>query len=426
MKKLATVALGLSLFISGIATSTTTIDAAPVAYSGTHYANALDYHNANEMDMADWENGDMFNCKWEPSNISFSNGIMDMKIDKSGNKYTGAEYRTKNYFGYGFYQVSMKPIKNDGVVSSFFTYTGPSDGTTWDEIDIEFLGKDTTHVQFNYYVDGRGGHEMWYDLGFDASESYHTYGFNWYEGGITWYVDGKPVYTATSATDKIPSHPGKIMLNVWNGIGVDDWLKPFNGRTGLHAYYDWFSWDKLDSSNNQQSNNQQSNNQQSNNQQSSNNQPSSGLATGSLFDSGKTYKIVNYNSHRTLDVDYGSMNNGANILQSTYNSYGAQKWIIEQQSNGYYIIKNAYTNKVLTVQDSANWDGANVTQWEYQGMPSQQWEIYPTRDNTFKIINRNSGKLLNVSWGSSENYANIEQYKDVDGNAQLWWIDVAN
>ena len=81
---------------------------------------------------------------------------------------------------------------------------------------------------------------------------------------------------------------------------------------------------------------------------------------------------------------------------------------------------------MLTIQDSATWDGANVTQWEYQGKPSQEWEIYPTRDNTYKIINRNSGKLLNVSWGSAENYANVEQYKDVDGNAQLWWIIVAN
>ena len=25
-----------------------------------------------------------------------------------------------------------------------------------DEIDIEFLGKDTTHVQFNFFVDGKG------------------------------------------------------------------------------------------------------------------------------------------------------------------------------------------------------------------------------------------------------------------------------
>lgn len=33
----------------------------------------------------------------------------------------------------------MKPTKNTGTVSSFFTYTGPAHGTQWDEIDIEFL-----------------------------------------------------------------------------------------------------------------------------------------------------------------------------------------------------------------------------------------------------------------------------------------------
>ena len=29
----------------------------------------------------------------------------------------------------------------------------------WDEIDIEFLGKDTPKVQFNYYTNGQGNHE---------------------------------------------------------------------------------------------------------------------------------------------------------------------------------------------------------------------------------------------------------------------------
>lgn len=35
----------------------------------------------------------------------------------------------------------MKAIKNDGCVSSFFTYTGPYDGDSWDEIDFEVLGR---------------------------------------------------------------------------------------------------------------------------------------------------------------------------------------------------------------------------------------------------------------------------------------------
>ena len=410
-KKVLTVAMTFAIVISTLGIGAVSAEA---AYSKTHYGNGLDGHISNEMQMANWSNGDMFGCKWEPGNISFNNGVMDMKIDKSGNQYTGAEYRTKEYFGYGFYQVSMKPIKNDGVVSSFFTYTGPSDGTPWDEIDIEFLGKDTTHVQFNYYVNGRGGHEKWYNLGFDASKSYHTYGFNWYEGGITWYVDGNPVYTVTSATDAIPSHPSKIMMNVWNGVGVDDWLNHYNGKTPLHAYYDWFAWDAP------------SGGSSSGSSSGSDNNSSSSSSGASLFDSKKTYKIINYNSGLAVDVDHGYRSNGANILQYAYKSSTNQKWSIEKQSNGYYIVKNIATGKVLTVQDFADWDGANVHQWEYVGNDNQEWQIVPARNNTYKLINRHSGKALNVAYASKDSVANIEQYKDVDGDAELWWIDIAN
>ena len=38
------------------------------------------------------------------------------------------------FYSYGYYETSMKAIKNDGVISSFFTYTGPSDNNPWDEI----------------------------------------------------------------------------------------------------------------------------------------------------------------------------------------------------------------------------------------------------------------------------------------------------
>ncbi|MDE7416214.1 MAG: RICIN domain-containing protein [Lachnospiraceae bacterium] len=396
-QKVLAIAMCISVVFGCLQIDSITAKAAPAAYSEKHYENGFDSDNVNEMDKADWENKDMFHCKWEPENIIFYNGIMDMRIDRADGHYTGGEYRTKEYFGYGFYQVRMKPIKNDGVVSSFFTYTGPSDGTTWDEIDIEFLGKDTTHVQFNYYVDGRGGHEKWYDLGFDASEEYHTYGFNWYEGGITWYVDGEPVYTAPSI-DIFPSHPGKIMMNVWPGIGVDDWLNAYDGRTPLHAYYDWISWDAPD-----------------------NNDTSS-----ALFDKTKTYKLINYNSGHSVDVSYGNAENGTNILQYGYNGYNNQKWFIELQSNGYYIIKNMATGKVLTVEDFATWDGANVYQWEYVGNANQEWDIVPARDNTYKIINRHSGLLLNVAWESTDANANIEQYHDEDGSAQLWWIDLTD
>lgn len=186
-----------------------------------------------------WTNGSMFNCTWRKSNVSFSDGSMKLKIDLDGDgsgkiPYSGAEFRSKGFYGFGLYEVEMKAIKNDGVVSSFFTYTGPSDNNPWDEIDIEFLGKDTTKVQFNYYTDGKGGHEHMHELGFDASEDFHKYAFDWQPDKITWYVDGVEVY---SAEKNLPSTPSKIMMNVWPGTGVDGWLKAFDGTVPLTAEY---------------------------------------------------------------------------------------------------------------------------------------------------------------------------------------------
>ncbi len=191
-----------------------------------------------------WTNGSCFDCGWYKQNTSFDGGVLNLTIDKdhSGKyNYSGAEYRTADTYHYGYYETSMQAIKNDGVVSSFFTYTGPSENNPWDEIDIEILGKDTTKVQFNYYTNGVGNHEYMYDLGFDASEGFHTYGFDWQPDHITWYVDGKEVYTAYN---NIPSTAGRIMMNVWPGIGVNDWLKPFNGNTPLTARYQWVTYNK--------------------------------------------------------------------------------------------------------------------------------------------------------------------------------------
>lgn len=195
-----------------------------------------------------WSNGNMFNVTWRKDNCTFENGKMQLIIDKdkedSTTPYSGAEYRSKDFYGYGRYEVSMKAIKNDGVVSSFFTYTGPSDNNPWDEIDIEILGKDTTKVQFNYFTDGVGNHEYMYDLGFDASEDFHTYAFEWHKDKIVWFVDGTEAYTAS---ENIPVTESKIMMNAWCGTGVDSWLNPFDDSDlPLTAEYESISFTAFD------------------------------------------------------------------------------------------------------------------------------------------------------------------------------------
>lgn len=274
-KKVLGVLLGVTMTMGVVAAHPISASAASQFQNG-HFEMTLDSYQSSAMEIADgWTNGDMFDCTWRATNVSFHNGIMDLKIDKDAptNGYSGAEYRSRQTFGYGMYKVTMKPIKNDGVVSSFFTYTGPTDGTPWDEIDIEFLGKDTTKVQFNYFTSGQGNHEFLYDLGFDASQSFHEYGFDWEKDSITWYVDGEAVYTATT---NIPSIPGKIMMNVWNGRGVDGWLNHYNGKTPLIAQYDCFSYsaDGNTTPSNPQPSNPQPTNPQPSNPQPTNPEPS--------------------------------------------------------------------------------------------------------------------------------------------------------
>lgn len=192
-----------------------------------------------------WTNGNMFNVTWRKSNVQAGDGYVRLVLDHDGNPhqnipYSGAELRSLDFYGYGHYEVSMKAIKNDGVVSSFFTYTGPSDNNPWDEIDFEILGKDTTKVQLNYFTNGKGNHEFMVDLGFDAAEDFHRYAFEWHEDRIEWYVDGALIHTATQ---DIPTTPGKIMANVWCGKGVDSWLKPFdNQHLPLAAEYEWITY----------------------------------------------------------------------------------------------------------------------------------------------------------------------------------------
>lgn len=197
-----------------------------------------------------WSNGSVFNVWWAGSNVTYNDGQMQLNISPAGDDveqdYYGGEMRTGLYYGYGDYSVSMKPSKDEGTASTFFTCTGPydinADGepNPWDEIDIEFLGKDTTGVQFNYYVDGQGGHEYWYELGFDASEEFHEYGFRWEEDSITWFVDGEAVYSVnTEDNGPMPSTPGRILMNFWCGTAdAEGWMGAYSAETS-QADYQW-------------------------------------------------------------------------------------------------------------------------------------------------------------------------------------------
>ena len=180
--------------------------------------------NSNLFTYANgYKNALPFDCTWSRNAIKVENGTLNLNLYKQNDIIYGAEYRSKAAsFHYGYYATRMKAADCSGVVSSFFTYTN---NPVWDEIDIEFLGRDMSIVQFNYYTNGGSGHEHIHRLGFDASKEFHEYGFDWQEDHISWYVDGIKVYTAT---EDIPTHPQQLMMNLWNCAGKNDWAGTLN------------------------------------------------------------------------------------------------------------------------------------------------------------------------------------------------------
>lgn len=186
----------------------------------------------------------MFNTYWERDNVSVekiddSTNVAACELSDKNDINYGTEIQINKGFLYGYFGARMKVFKKVGTVQSFFTFNG-GEHYDHDEIDIEFLGKDTTKVQFNYYDDGKGGHEYLYKLGFDASESFHDYGFLWEPDRITWFVDFKPVYQVKAKLDQW----GRPIMNVWSGNPKDAstvrWLGKYEKSDVPNTtYYDY-------------------------------------------------------------------------------------------------------------------------------------------------------------------------------------------
>jgi len=189
------------------------------------------YDKAQWLKSDGWANGwEKNDTGWRGRNAVFTGGRLLLRLTDegaAGRPFASGEYQSRRFYGYGRFEARLKAAAAPGVVTGFFTYTGPSFGAPHHEIDFEFLGKAPRQVQLNYFTDGVGGHDTTIDLGFDASQDFHTYAFEWRPGGIRWFVDGRLVHEETGTRGPLPSAPGKIYLHLWAGKDLDDWLGRF-------------------------------------------------------------------------------------------------------------------------------------------------------------------------------------------------------
>lgn len=143
-------------------------------------------------------------------------------------EYTSASICSRRSYLYGSFSAVIRPAKVSGLVTGIFLHRN----SPRQEIDIEFLGKDTTKLLVNVYYNpgdeganneyGYRGTPILIELGFDASKDFHRYSIEWTPTSIRWLIDGQLAFKRVNwDPTPIPHLPMQFYVNLWHSRSVE-------------------------------------------------------------------------------------------------------------------------------------------------------------------------------------------------------------
>ena len=109
------------------------------------------------------------------------------------------------------------------------------------------------------------------------------------------------------------------------------------------------------------------------------------------------YRIaVGVDSNKVIEVAGSSTSDNAKVDIWNYGNVSAQKFNIEYVDEGYYKITARHTGKSLTVKDGNLQEGAEIVQSTYEGLDSQKWLIRDSGINGL-VISLMSNPALSIT-----------------------------
>jgi len=161
-----------------------------------------------------------------------------MTYGSSGAEFTVAEsgqsptIQSEFYIMFGTVSVMMQAAKGQGIISSIVL-----ESDDLDEVDWEFMGGNTTHVETNFF--GKGNttsydRAIYYPVS-NPQTSFHNYTVHWTSDKLEWWIDGAKVRTlnyddkGTLGGYNYPQTPMNVRLGIWAGgdptepKGVQEW-----------------------------------------------------------------------------------------------------------------------------------------------------------------------------------------------------------
>ncbi|NLE02196.1 MAG: family 16 glycosylhydrolase, partial [Fibrobacter sp.] len=165
--------------------------------------------------------------------------------------YLGAELYSKESVKYGRFEIRMRMVYGNGILSTFFLYYDNSwkgSPEPWREIDLEVLGKNNTGFQSNIITGNSGSQthsDKFHSFNVKLNEGYHTYAIEWTPDYIAWFFDSKEVRRATGqqvieCREKMQSY----RFNLWI-TSNSNWAGAFN--PSVLPVYQYINWVKYSS-----------------------------------------------------------------------------------------------------------------------------------------------------------------------------------
>lgn len=161
-----------------------------------------------------------------PNNVKINkSGVVILSLKKQDSlvrSFTSGAIVTRKRYLYGRFSVKIRPSNVNGLITGIFLHRN----SPHQEIDIEFLGKDTTKMLINvFYNPGIEGTKLEYgyrgtptliELGFDAAKEFHEYEIEWRADEIYWRIDGKIIHRRVLwDPTPIPDLPMEFNINLW-------------------------------------------------------------------------------------------------------------------------------------------------------------------------------------------------------------------
>lgn len=136
------------------------------------------------------------------------------------------------------------------------------------------------------------------------------------------------------------------------------------------------------------------------------------------------YPAVNDGEYTLRNVNSGLFiaDKNGNAVQSA-----AQKWTIKAVGDGSYTVQSA-DGRTLTVENGSAENGANISLEAYSGSSSQKFTIKANRDGSYALLSVVSGgtACVDVYEISSEDDANLNQWEYWGGDGQKFVIEPAS